>query len=232
VSIEGSYRGPGQASYKGTGNDDKVELSSWLYNYEEDSKKYKISTQMMLVVESQKWYNAKTDADREAIESILRLIKVNTDDNWLDRFAEQIPNDLFGDGLLTEAIFQAGDFSELELLQSIDKLDEARSEFYIRLSVISTNDVTPGGRVFTTHGAYRANSRGFSPEAIDRIVDNNKPDRVVEDGEVTYEHTNARGNKVVLNDKGGIVSVHSKLPGGKYMPKSKSPNAPKFRPKK
>jgi RHS repeat-associated protein len=40
------------------------------------------------------------------------------------------------------------------------------------------NDKTPGGLIFTEHGAQRANERGFTAQVIDSIVQNNKRNRV------------------------------------------------------
>lgn len=82
------------------------------------------------------------------------------------------------------------------------------------------NDTTPKGRTFTEHAAERANERGFSTKNIDDIVDNcKKPKTKVDwEGKKTYEYVDNRGNKVVLNEKGGIVSVHSPASGGKYIP--------------
>ncbi|WP_429949014.1 hypothetical protein IGJ55_002454 [Enterococcus sp. AZ170] len=36
---------------------------------------------------------------------------------------------------------------------------------------LSTGDLTPGGRSLSTHGAERANERGFTPETIDSIIE-------------------------------------------------------------
>lgn len=87
---------------------------------------------------------------------------------------------------------------------------------------IKTGDKTPDGRSFSKHGAERANERGFSKEVVDSIINNNKKKRkskVDGQGRKTWEYTDARGNKVVTNESGGIVSVHSPAPGGKYIPK-------------
>lgn len=87
---------------------------------------------------------------------------------------------------------------------------------------LDTGDVTPGGRSMSTHGAERANERGFTPEIIDAIIDNNtktRKSKIDELGRKTWEYIDSRGNKVVTNDRGGIVSVHSSAPKGKYIPK-------------
>ncbi|AIQ14924.1 hypothetical protein PDUR_25855 [Paenibacillus durus] len=87
-----------------------------------------------------------------------------------------------------------------------------------------TGDKTPGGHSFSEHGAERANERGFSAETIDNIINNNKKNRkskVDDQGRKTWEYTDARGNKVVTNESGGIVSVHSPAEGGTYIPKPK-----------
>lgn len=87
---------------------------------------------------------------------------------------------------------------------------------------ISTGDKTPGGHSFSKHGAERANERGFSPEKIDSIISNNKKNRTSKidgSGRKTWEYTDNRGNKVVTNESGGIVSVHSPQSNGNYIPK-------------
>ncbi|WP_086313630.1 hypothetical protein A5821_001155 [Enterococcus sp. 7F3_DIV0205] len=87
---------------------------------------------------------------------------------------------------------------------------------------LDTGDVTPGGRSMSKHGAERANERGFTPERIDAIIDNNmktRKSKIDELGRKTWEYIDLRGNKVVTNDRGGIVSVHSSAPKGKYIPK-------------
>ncbi|MED1856753.1 polymorphic toxin-type HINT domain-containing protein [Brevibacillus reuszeri] len=87
-----------------------------------------------------------------------------------------------------------------------------------------TNDKTKGGLVFTEHGAERANERGFTADVIDSIVQHNKKNRfskVDAQGRKTWEYVDSRGNKVVLNEQGGIVSVHSPAEGGVYIPKPK-----------
>lgn len=89
-----------------------------------------------------------------------------------------------------------------------------------------TGDKTPGGLEFTTHGALRANERGFNAQTIDNIVNNNKKNRVSKvdgEGKKTWEYTDSRGNKVVTNENGGIVSVHSPAEGGVYIPKPPRP---------
>jgi hypothetical protein len=89
-----------------------------------------------------------------------------------------------------------------------------------------TGDKTPGGLEFTTHGALRANERGFNAQTIDNIVNNNKKNRVSKvdgEGKKTWEYTDFRGNKVVTNENGGIVSVHSPAEGGVYIPKPPRP---------
>jgi RHS repeat-associated protein len=89
---------------------------------------------------------------------------------------------------------------------------------------VKSNDVTPGGLRFTDHGTERANERGFSPQNIDSIVQNNKKTRKskIDDlGRKTWEYVDKRGNKVVLNEQNGIVSVHSSAEGGVYIPKLK-----------
>jgi len=81
---------------------------------------------------------------------------------------------------------------------------------------------TKGGLKHTTHSAEQAAKRGFSDEAVDAIVQNNKRKRrrvVDSEGRVTYEYRDARGNTVVTNDNGGIVTVFSPEPGGNFIPR-------------
>lgn len=47
----------------------------------------------------------------------------------------------------------------------------------------------------------------------------NRKSKVDVQGQKTWEYTDARGNKVVLNESGGIISVHSPAEGGVYIPK-------------
>ena len=101
--------------------------------------------------------------------------------------------------------------------------DDCKNEGKVNLNY-KTNDKTPGGLIFTEHGAQRANERGFTSDTIDNIVQNNKKNRkskVDAQGRKTWEYTDARGNKVVLNESGGIISVHSPAEGGVYIPKPK-----------
>ena len=81
---------------------------------------------------------------------------------------------------------------------------------------------TPKGLQFTKHGRENATDRKFTEQRIDAIVENNAKSRVGkvdEYGRKTWEYTDARGNKVVLNEHGGIVTVHSPAPGGIYIEK-------------
>ena len=81
---------------------------------------------------------------------------------------------------------------------------------------------TPKGRGYTEHAQERAVERGFDHQKIDAIVDNNARNRVGKvdlQGRKTYEYTDARGNTVVLNESGGIVTTFSSGPGGKYIDK-------------
>jgi hypothetical protein len=88
--------------------------------------------------------------------------------------------------------------------------------------IFKTGDKTPGGHSVSEHGAQRANERGFTSQAIDNIINNNKKNRksrIDDQGRKTWEYTDSRGNKVVTNESGGIVSVHSPAEGGVYIPK-------------
>jgi hypothetical protein len=81
---------------------------------------------------------------------------------------------------------------------------------------------TPRGRPFTEHGRDNAKIRDFSDERIDAIVDNNARTRVGKvdsNGRKTWVYTDARGNTVVTNESGGVVTVFSFAPGGKYIEK-------------
>jgi hypothetical protein len=86
---------------------------------------------------------------------------------------------------------------------------------------ISVGDRTSGGRTMTGHAAQQANRRGFTLDRIDKIIDNNKASRkskVDEQGRKTWEYTDNRGNKVVTNEKGDIVTVYgpAKNENGEY----------------
>jgi hypothetical protein len=81
---------------------------------------------------------------------------------------------------------------------------------------------TPKGLEYTEHAEGRANQRGFTSDRIDAIVDNNGRSRVGKvdgDGKKTWEYTDSRGNTVVTNDRGGIVSTFSNMTGGVYVSK-------------
>jgi hypothetical protein len=80
---------------------------------------------------------------------------------------------------------------------------------------------TPKGRPFKDHARRRQIQRpGFTDERIDAIIDGDgspieKTDR---NGNKTFEYTDGRGNKVVLNDEGWIVTIHgpSEEDNGQY----------------
>jgi hypothetical protein len=80
---------------------------------------------------------------------------------------------------------------------------------------------TPKGRRFTEHAREEANKRGFADDRIDAIVDNNKriSNGIDELGRKTWRHTDNRGNTVILNEEGGVVTVFSPVPGGIFIPK-------------
>ena len=91
-------------------------------------------------------------------------------------------------------------------------------------STVPKSDVikTPGGRPFTSHGHDQATIRGFSDVSIDAIADNNAKSRIGKVdglGAKTWEYTDSRGNTVVTNESGGIVTVFSPASGGAYIPK-------------
>lgn len=84
---------------------------------------------------------------------------------------------------------------------------------------------TPKGHPHTEHTAGnsttgeigRAEERGFSDEAIDTIVEENEGIEKEDDqGRITHMHTDARGNTVVLNVAGEIVTVFGQGPGDSY----------------
>ncbi|MHB8064326.1 MAG: hypothetical protein ACYDG2_17125 [Ruminiclostridium sp.] len=137
----------------GTGNPVEINLSSWLYNYKEDSNKYAISTQIRLAELTTEWFNAESDKDRESIGHLLEAIKRTTDDDWIDRFAEQGMNNLIGGMPLFEVALRAGGFSEEELYGSIDSLVIA-TESYM-LSQIKNTKTTGSDnvRVFRVEGS-------------------------------------------------------------------------------
>ncbi|VYT90657.1 hypothetical protein [Metakosakonia massiliensis] len=97
------------------------------------------------------------------------------------------------------------------------------------LACVQAGDKTPNGREFTEHGAQRANERGFTPESIDNIINNNRKNRVKEinpeTGRTQWRYQDARGNTVITNEDGGkIVTVYSYPQGaaeGMYIPKLK-----------
>jgi hypothetical protein len=86
---------------------------------------------------------------------------------------------------------------------------------------------TDGGRPHTEHSKKEADNRGFTDKNIDDIVSNNAKNRTgkvdKETGRKTWEYTDSRGNRMVTNEDGGIVSVHRLGPygttAGKYIPK-------------
>jgi hypothetical protein len=86
---------------------------------------------------------------------------------------------------------------------------------------------TTGGKPYTKHAKDEAEKRGFTDKNIDDIVNNNGKTRTSEidrtTGKKTWEYTDTRGNRVVTNEDGGIVSVHGLGPyettTGKYIPK-------------
>jgi HK97 family phage portal protein len=85
---------------------------------------------------------------------------------------------------------------------------------------------TEGGRPHTKHSKDEAEKRGFSDKNIDDIVSNNASKRAgvvdKQTGQKTWEYTDTRGNRVVTNEDGGVVSVHGLGPRGtkgNYIPK-------------
>ena len=81
---------------------------------------------------------------------------------------------------------------------------------------------TPGGQEYSNHGEKQNNARGFTGDRIDAIIANNRATRVGKvnaKGQKTWEYSDSRGNKVVTNERGGVVTVFSPSPGGLYIPK-------------
>ena len=64
--------------------------------------------------------------------------------------------------------------------------------------------------------------RGFSDDIVESIVGNNKKGRsssIDAEGRKTWEYTDTRGNTVVTNEAGDVVTVFSPAEGGSYIPK-------------
>ena len=80
---------------------------------------------------------------------------------------------------------------------------------------------TPSGHRFAEHGRKEATERGFTEKNVDDIVANNKKrsNGVDLDGRKTWRHSDPRGNTVILNDEGGVVTVYSPASRGVYIPK-------------
>ncbi len=81
---------------------------------------------------------------------------------------------------------------------------------------------TPKGLRHTEHSRERLMERGFTDERIDAIVDNNRGSRVGKidaSGQKTWEYSDVRGNTVVVNEHGAIVTVFSPAPDRNYIPK-------------
>ena len=148
-----SYSPPKKEVKKEAGNDVEIKLSPWLYNYQEDSKNYTISTQITLAKLTTEWFNAVSDKDRESIGHLLEAIKRSTDDDWIDRFVERGLNDIFGGTLIGEILLRAGGFSEEELHGSIDRLLNA-TENYILCRIKNIKTTNPNNvRVFRVEGS-------------------------------------------------------------------------------
>ncbi len=94
---------------------------------------------------------------------------------------------------------------------------------------IQPGDKTPYGRVFTDHGAKRANERNFTSEVIDNIINNNKKNRVKEidpeTGKPVWRYQDKRGNTVITDEyTEKIVTVYShpkNANNGVYIPKQR-----------
>ncbi len=91
---------------------------------------------------------------------------------------------------------------------------------------INEGDKTVRGRVYTKHGALRANERDFDSKKIDDIIDNNKKHRIKEideEGRITWRYQDKRGNTVITDEwTKEIITVYShpySLNFGKYITK-------------
>jgi HK97 family phage portal protein len=81
---------------------------------------------------------------------------------------------------------------------------------------------TPGGHKYTDHARQQATSRNFTDQRIDAILENNGATRIGkidQQGRKTWEYRDPRGNTIVTNENGGIVTVFSAVPGGVYIEK-------------
>ncbi len=99
--------------------------------------------------------------------------------------------------------------------------------FYNDFEYYNLGEQTPRGRIFTSHGALRANERNFTAHIIDSIIDNNKKKRVKETDKETgiqgWRYQDKKGNTVVLdyNTNTKIITVYSYPKyknGGNYIP--------------
>jgi len=92
-------------------------------------------------------------------------------------------------------------------------------------------DQTPGGRTFSDYSANRANTRGFTKQNIDDIINNNANTRVRQTDynpdtgtvQVRWRYQDSRGNVVITDEWGDtIITVYGYHPNtgeGNYIPK-------------
>jgi RHS repeat-associated protein len=125
-----------------------------------------------------------------------------------------------GVGVVSAAVFLVPEIALPVMLVSLIVYDSFYSD---------TNDGytaghrTPGGRTLSGHAAGRANDRGFTDRIIDNIVNNNARNRekqIDEKGRVTWKYTDKRGNTVIVNENGDVVTVYGKGKKGAYVPSS------------
>jgi RHS repeat-associated protein len=86
----------------------------------------------------------------------------------------------------------------------------------------AARDALSSGRKLTEHADMRMRTRGFSDDVVESIITNNKRGRqskIDADGRKTWEYRDARGNTVVTNEAGDVVTVFSPDEGGAYIPK-------------
>ncbi|YCH47011.1 hypothetical protein M1D91_14570 [Enterobacter sp. SA197] len=88
---------------------------------------------------------------------------------------------------------------------------------------------TPYDRIFTEHGAIRANERNFTSDLVDSIINNNKAKRVKEidkqTGKPVWRYQDKRGNTIITDEyTKKIITVYSHPKGtndGSYIPKQR-----------
>jgi hypothetical protein len=93
----------------------------------------------------------------------------------------------------------------------------------------ASRDALRSGRKLTEHADMRMRKRGFSDDVVESIITNNKRGRqskIDERGRKTWEYSDARGNTVVTNEAGDVVTVFSPAENGVYIPKPRPTTGP------